>query len=151
MPSRPDLLQPKAPSTPGDEEPSFEPDWGEDEQREQAALEAVLAVLIDCARTAATQASQYLQAADPNFTVMVEDQLRSVDVDNLKTGFDLKIVMCLTTYCRTQQLQAALPVNLACSWHLRDKIIWALADMNDEAPSEELLSWLGFRRMCTRR
>ena len=142
-PARPDSPQPMAPLAPGDpESPLFEPAWGEDEQREQAALEAALDVLVDCARTAAAQACQHLQAADPNFTVMVEDQLRRVGLDNLKTGSDLKIVMCLATYCRTEQLQAALPINLACSWHLRENVIWVLADLNDEAPSQELLSWL---------
>ena len=60
----------------------------------------------------------------------------------MEAGSDLKVVMCLATYCRTSQLKAALPINLACSWGLRDKVIWVLADMNDEDESSTLLAWL---------
>ncbi len=96
-------------------------------------------LLSDIAQASAVTAMEHLQAPDPNFKVMVEDATRSNCADGLVAGSDLKIVMCLTAYCRTSQLKAALPINLACSWGLRDKVIWVLADMNDEDESSTLL------------
>ncbi len=39
-------------------------------------------------------------------------------------------------------MKAAPPISLACSWGLRDKVIWVLADMNEEDESSTLMEWL---------
>jgi hypothetical protein len=123
-----------------DDEP--EADYCTDEIERQRRYEEAVWLLSDIAQASAVTAMDHLQAPDPNFKVMVENATRSNSADEMIAGSDLKIVMCLTTYCRTEQLKAALPINLACSWGIRDKVIWVLADMNDEDESSTLLAWL---------
>ncbi len=120
-------------------------DYGEEDIETQRLLDEAVYQLCVEARAAASYASKHLQAPDTNFEATVENAMHSNCADAvlaLVAGSDLKIVMCLTTYCRTEQLKAALPINLACSWGLRDKVIWVLADMNDEDESSTLMAWL---------
>ena len=117
-------------------------DFGEEEIETERLVDEAVGQLSEAARGSARWAMEHLQSPDPNFLVKVEDATRSNRADGMEAGSDLKIVMCLTTYCRTSQLKAALPINLACSWGIRDRVIWVLADMNDEDESSTLLAWL---------
>ena len=94
-------------------------EYGKEDIETQRLLDEAVIQLCDEARAAACKASKHLQAPDPNFEATVENAMHSNCADAvlaLVAGSDLKIVMCLTTYCRTSQLKAALPINLACSW-----------------------------------
>jgi len=110
---------------------------------QQRAMAEAVSLLSHTACAAASNSAEHLQSPDPNFLAMVEEATRpNCADDNIVAGSDLKIVMCLTTFCRTEQLKSALPINLACAWGLRDKIVWVLADLNDEGESSVLLPWL---------
>ena len=117
-------------------------DYGEEELETERLFDEAVCLLSEAARVSARRAMEHLQSPDSNFLVKVEDATRSNCADGLVAGSDLKIVMCLATYCCTSQLKAALPINLASSWGLRDRVIWVLADMNDEEESSTLLAWL---------
>ncbi len=91
-------------------------DYGEEEIETERLLDEAVGLLSEAARGSARWAMEHLQSPGLNFLVKVEDATRSNCEDGMVAGSDLKIVMCLTTYCRTSQLKAALPINLACSW-----------------------------------
>ena len=97
-----------------------EADYCEEEIERERLFDEAVDLLSEAALESARQAMEHLQSPDPNFLVMVEDATRSNFADGLVAGSDLKIVMCLTSLCRTSQLKAALPINLACAWGLRD-------------------------------
>ncbi len=99
-------------------------DYGDEDIETERLVNEAVGQLTEAARESALWAMGHLQSPDANFLVKVEDATRSNSVDGMEAGSDLKIVMCLTTYCRTSQLKAALPINLACSWGLRDNVIW---------------------------
>ena len=91
-------------------------DYGEEELETARLFEEAVFQLSEAARVSARRATEHLQSPDSNFLVTVENATRSNCVDALVAGSDLRIVMCLATYCRTSQLKAALPINLASSW-----------------------------------
>ena len=91
-------------------------DYGEEEIEAERLFDEAVSLLSEAARVSASRAMEHLQSPDSSFLVKVEDTARSSFADGLVAGSDLKIVMCLTTYCRTSQLKAALPINPACSW-----------------------------------
>ena len=61
----------------------------------------------------------------------------SVDSEHMEdTG--VKVVLCVSTYKRTDQLMLALPINLIISWRFRAAVRWVLVDLNDRTESEDL-------------
>ena len=61
----------------------------------------------------------------------------SVDSEHMEdTG--VKVVLCVSTYKRTDQLMLALPINLIISWRFRAAVRWVLVDLNDRTEGEDL-------------
>jgi hypothetical protein len=55
---------------------------------------------------------------------------------------DVKVVLCVSTYKRTEQLMLALPLNVCISWRYRAVVRWMLADLNDPSDSHDLVAQL---------
>ena len=140
--AEPPSLQQAEPSPAKTDPDSEDIDFGDADREREDTDRAERAVQVGIAAEAVKAAVEHLQAADSNFTTKAEVAVRSMfESDELTAGASLKIVMCMATYKRTAQLELALPINMATAWSLRDKVVWVLADLNDEE-SAVLTRWL---------
>ena len=66
----------------------------------------------------------------------VPEDLKSSDVHQLVD--DCHIVLCVSTFKRSFQLQEALALNVSQTWPWRLRVTWAIFDCN---PDQELMHW----------
>lgn len=97
--------------------------------------------LKDYATVVAMDTAQWLQQPDPNFGHAFKTM---ADAMPTSAGWDYdathktKIVLCISTFRRTEQLRRALAINLITMWPMRNLISIVLVSFNDEPEGAEL-------------
>ena len=75
----------------------------------------------------------FQQIVTNNATTSLRELLKTPTMERGRAG----LALCVTTFQRTAQLMAALPVNLCITWALRRIVTWVIIDFN--ADDDELM------------
>ena len=78
----------------------------------------------------------FQQIVTNNATTSLRELLQTPTKERGKAG----LALCVTTFQRTAQLMAALPVNLCITWALRRIVTWVIIDFNADDEVMDLMS-----------
>ena len=76
------------------------------------------------------------QIVTNNATTSLRELLKTPTMERGRAG----LALCVTTFQRTAQLMAALPVNLCITWALRKIVTWVIIDFNADDEVMDLMS-----------